>query len=253
MPTKIQQIINDAPRDSVLFGSWLASKGLPPRSQHSYVKSGWLDHIAKGVYALNGTTPKLLPSISSYNKQLHKSCIVGAFTALDLRGLSHFVPMGKPKAYLFANKKNKLPQWLLNTDWDMTIRYMTTDFLGEGLPGVETMLVDQHELLVASPERAIMECLYLPEASTALLDIFYIMEGLTTLRPSLLQSLLESCKSQKTKRLFLYMAQKAGHRWFKALDTTRAGLGTTRLMISPTGKYIKEYNMTIPKELARYE
>ena len=82
----------------------------------------------------------------------------------------------------------------------MTIKYMTTSFLGDELLGVETMTVNQHNVLVSSPERAILECLNLPDASSSLLDIYYIMEGLTTLRPKLVQTLLEACTSQKVKR-----------------------------------------------------
>ena len=62
------------------------------------------------------------------------------------------------------------------------------------------MAVDGSSLLVSSPERAFLECLHLPDAASSLLDIYYIMESLTTLRPKLLQSLLESCTSQKVKR-----------------------------------------------------
>jgi hypothetical protein len=130
---------------------------------------------------------------------------------------------------------------------------MTTSFLGDGLLGVETMTIGQYELLVSSPERAILECLNLPDAASSLLDIYYIMEGLTTMRPKLLQSLLESCTSQKVKRLFLYMAEKADHSWYKALKLENVNLGTSRFMITPTGKYINKYNMTISKELAEYE
>ena len=135
----------------------------------------------------------------------------------------------------------------------MTIKYMTTSFLGDELLGVETMTINQHDLLVSSPERAILECLNLPDASSSLLDIYYIMEGLTTLRPKLVQTLLEACTSQKVKRLFLYMAEKAGHAWYKALKLENINLGTSRYMITPTGKYINKYNMTISKELAEYE
>ena len=135
----------------------------------------------------------------------------------------------------------------------MTIKYMTTSFLGDELLGVETMSVNQHVLLVSSPERAFLECLNLPEASSSLLDIYYIMESLTTLRPKLVQTLLEVCTSQKVKRLFLYMAEKAGHSWSKALKLENVNIGTSRFMITPTGKYINKYNMTISKELAEYE
>lgn len=253
MATKIQQIIGAVPHDSVLFGSWLTSQGLDARGQYSYMKSGWLDRISKGVYKIHGSTPTLMATVSSYNMQLGKSCIVGAYTALEFRGYSHYLSMGKPLAYLFTDKTNKLPSWLLKEEWDMTIKYMTTSFLGNELLGVETMTNNQHELLVSSPERAILECLNLPDASYSLLDIYYIMESMTTLRPKLVQTLLESCTSQKVKRLFLYMAEKAGHSWFMALKPDNINLGTSRFMITPTGKFINKYNMTISKELAEYE
>ena len=135
----------------------------------------------------------------------------------------------------------------------MTIKYMTTSFLGDELLGVETMTINQHDVLVSSPERAILECLNLPDASSSLLDIYYIMEGLTTLGPKLVQRLLEACTSQKVKRLFLYMAEKAGHAWYRALKLENINHGTSRFMITPIGKYINKYNMTISKELAEYE
>ena len=135
----------------------------------------------------------------------------------------------------------------------MTVKYMTTSFLGDEMLGVETMTVNQYDLLVSSPERAMLECLNLPGASSSLLDIYYIMESMTTLRPKLVQTLLENCTSQKVKRLFLYMAEKAGHFWYKALKLENVNLGTSRFMITPTGKYINKYNMTISKELAEYE
>ena len=252
MATKIQQILETTPHDSVLFGSWLSSKGLDARGQYAYMKSGWLDRISKGVYKMHGTKPSLLAAVSSYNTQLGKRCIVGAYTALELRGYSHYVSMGKPTAYLFTDKRNKLPSWFLKEEWDMTVKYMTTSFLGDELLGVETMNVGQHNLFVSSTERAFLECLNLPDASSSLLDIYYIMESLTTMRPKLIQTMLESCTSLKVKRLFLYMAEKANHPWFKALKIENMNIGTSRLMITPTGKYINKYNMTISKELAEY-
>lgn len=253
MATKIQQILEVAPHGAMLFGSWLSAQGLDAKGQHSYTKSGWLARVSKGVYRVEGTKPTLLATVSSYNEQLGKQCIVGAYTALELRGYSHYISLGKPMAYLFTTKEGKLPSWLLNREWNMTVKYMTTAFLGEGLAGVESMNIDGHGLLVSSPERAILECLNLPDACSSLLDIYYIMESLTTLRPKLVQSLLESCTSQKVKRLFLYMAEKANHPWFKALDVSKMNLSTSRYMATPTGRHISKYNMTIPKELAEYE
>ena len=253
MATKIQQIIEAEPHASMLFGDWLSRQGLDSKEQYAYMKRGWLFRISKGVYVLRGTVPTLLSTIAAYNKQLGKHCIVGAYTALDIRGYSHYLPLGKPTAYLFTDRFNKLPLWITAGEWDMTVRYMTTSFLGDGLIGVEEMTVENETLLVSSPERAFMECLNLPDSTASLLDLYYIMESMTTLRPTLLQQLLEACTSQKVKRLFLYMAEKAGHQWFKALKLETIDTGTSRLMAVPTGKYIAKYNMTIPKELHDYE
>ena len=241
------------PNVSLLFGDWLSGQGLNAKEQCAYMKRGWLERISKGVYALQGKVPTLLNVVAAYNKQLGKHCIVGAYTALELRGYSHYLSIGKPTAYLFTDRFNKLPTWITTNNWDMKVKYMTTSFLGDDLKGVEEMSVGGEILLVSSPERAFLECLNLPDATSSLLDIYYIMESLTTLRPGLLQQLLESCTSQKVKRLFLYMSEKAGHPWFKALKLDSIETGTSRLMASPTGKYISKYNMTIPKELAEYE
>ena len=76
---------------------------------------------------------------------------------------------------------------------------------------------------------------------------------LTTLRPKLVQQLLEECSSIKAKRLFLYMAEKSDHQWFKHLDMSRIDLGKGDRLITENGRYIGKYGITIPKELAEYE
>ena len=164
MATKIQQILKSNPDTKILFGEWLSRQGLDAKSQYAYMKSGWLSRLSKGVYALQGTTPTLMQTISAYNYQLSKECIVGAYTALELRGYSHYLSMGKPQAYLFTGKDDKLPTWLTHREWDMTIKYMVTSFLGDDRKGVEPFVSDGNELLVSSPERAMLECLNLPES-----------------------------------------------------------------------------------------
>ena len=109
MATKIQQIIEAEPHISLLFGDWLSRQGLDAKEQYAYMKRGWLDRISKGVYVLQGKVPTLLNAIAAYNKQLDKHCIIGAYTALELRGYSHYLSLGKPSAYLFTDRFNKIP------------------------------------------------------------------------------------------------------------------------------------------------
>lgn len=100
---------------------------------------------------------------------------------------------------------------------------------------------------------AFLECLLLAPEQYNYIDLYYIMEQLTALRPEVLQSLLENTDNIKVKRLFLYMAQKAGHYWFQTFDKSKIELGTAKRKLTANGIYIPEYKITIPKELYEYE
>lgn len=253
MATKVKQIVESVGERGLLFSNWLSQHGITRSEQLAYLRSGWLERVAHGVYKIAGSQPTLFAAVSCYNTQLGKQCIVGARTALELRGLSHYVPMGKQVAYLFTDNTHKLPKWLVKGEWDRTVVYQTTSFLGEDNLGVDTMTVEGRPLLVSPPERAMLEWLNQPDSAVSLLDIYYVMEMLTTLRPGLVQGLLERGKSVKTNRLFLYMAEKAQHQWLKALEPGKIDMGSGRRMIVPTGKYVSKYNMTVPTELFEYE
>ena len=94
-----------------------------------------------------------------------------------------------------------------------------------------------------------MECLYSVPKSQPLLEVYEIMEGLNNLRPASVQALLEACKSVKVKRLFLYLAEKAGHDWFNYLDLKKVDLGSGKRSIVQGGTYVPKYQITVPKEL----
>ena len=83
-----------------------------------------------------------------------------------------------------------------------------------------------------------------------MVECYHLMEGLLNLRPTEVQTLLEHCNSVKVKRLFLYMADKAGHAWLKYIDKTKINLGSGDRSLIKDGIYIKNYGIVVPKELA---
>ena len=85
------------------------------------------------------------------------------------------------------------------------------------------------------------------------MDLYYIMEQLTTLRPDVVQRLLEATNNYRVKRMFLYMAEKAGHYWFEELCLEKIKLGDFKVQLVPDGIYNAKYKMTIPKALNDYE
>jgi Transcriptional regulator, AbiEi antitoxin, Type IV TA system len=72
------------------------------------------------------------------------------------------------------------------------------------------------------------------------------MEGLISLRPRLLQSLLVACNSIKVRRLFLYLAEQHQHSWFQRLDIDALDLGTGNRSIITGGHLDSKYLITVP-------
>ena len=173
----------------------------------------------------------------------------GAFRVGTVR-FQHYVPMGKP-LLMVAHGKQRIPEWIRTDVFDRVIKTFSTDTFPE--PQVTTIVKDGVDLPVSTPEQAFLECLLLAPQQYSYMDLYYIMEQLTTLRPDMVQRLLETTKSLKVKRMFLYMAEKAGHYWYDTLDTSKMELGTSKLQLATTGAYISKYKITVPKELNEYE
>ena len=75
------------------------------------------------------------------------------------------------------------------------------------------------------------------------------MESLTSLRPDVVQSLLECCKSIKAKRLFLYLAEATEQPWFSKIRVVKINLGKGKRLIEKGGVFNAKYQITVPKEL----
>jgi len=100
---------------------------------------------------------------------------------------------------------------------------------------------------MSSAERAVMEQMRFVRTNSDFEHALHLMEGLTTLRPSVIQPLLESCTSAKVKRLFLWSAEAVGHGWFDRLDPARVDLGTGKRQLYKGGRFDQKYRITVPK------
>lgn len=248
MASKIKNIIEQTPNGGVLFSSWLSANGLSRSEQANYVKTGWLSRLCPGVYNISTQTPRLYPSLQSMSVQSDFKYHIGALTALELKGFSHYGQLGKQKAYVYASEK--WPQCLDKVAWDITpVRVKSNVYRDLGLA---SMSVDGVDVTISSPERAIFEFLDMIPESANPMDVFYIMEMLTTLRPRMINKLLAQA-SIKTRRLFLYMAEKAKHPWLEEISLDGVSLGSGDRSITPGGVYDRKYKIVIPKELADYE
>lgn len=251
MGTKINNLRQKIPSNGIMLTSWLEKSGFSRNEILNYMKSGWLQRISTGVYQFTGDRPSLYGILASYQKQADLKYHIGAASALELKGFSHYITIGKPTAVVFSPVRPPLPKWLNDAVLDMNLAEVSSKVLGTA--GIEQLDYQGQTLTVSSPERAILECILLSPAHYVLMDVYYLMEMLASLRASLVQQLLEDCTSVKVKRMFLYMAEKARHRWFAKLDHSHISLGSGTRSFMKGGVKIPAYDIVIPKELADYE
>ena len=249
--TKINQLLNVSPQGTVLLSSWLARQGYSPDLQKRYRKSHWLDSLGNGAMMRAGDTVDYYGALYALQTQAGLHVHPGGTTALSLLGKSHYLELSPNRAVLFGGGREILPKWFRDHDWQVAIEYHPTSFLPNDV-GLQDFEVKNFSIKVSSAARAMMECLYLAPEKQELVECFELMEGLNNLRPALVQQLLEQCTSVKVKRLFLYLADKAGHEWLQYLDLQKIDLGKGKRALVKNGVYIPKYLITLPKELVKH-
>lgn len=246
--TKINQILKQIPKGSVLLSSWLAKQGYSYSLQQSYRHSSWFTSVGRGVMVRSGDQLLLSGAISALQLQAELPLHIGGRSALGLLGYSHYVELYSKETLIFSNTDIHIPKWLFNIDWDSKPIIIKTSFLPD-YAGLTNFDANGINLKISGAARAILECLELAPAKFDLYEAWEIMQGLSLLQPETVNLLLINCRSVKVKRLFLYFAEKAGHAWFKKINKEKINLGKGKRSITRKGVYVPEYMITLPENL----
>ncbi len=248
--SKLNQLLQSVPTDTVILSSWLKERGYSADLQKVYRNSNWLESIGTGAMIRKGDQVSYEGAVFALQNQANSTIHPGGRSALSLQGKAHFLELSSTSVNLFGTVNEKLPAWFRNYDWEIDLHHYSTDFLSPNL-GLVEFETKNFSFKVSNPSRAMMECLYLVPKKQSLLECYEIMEGLTSLRPSTVQQLLEDCKSVKVKRLFLYLAEKADHAWLKYIKTEQIDLGRGKRSIIQGGAYNAKYQITVHRELEK--
>lgn len=247
--SKLNRLLRAWPQGTVAVSRWLETQGAYQQLVHEYEKGGWIERIGQGAYVRAGDTVEWTGGMYAVQEQMELPVHVGAKTALQMQGYAHFLPMGKGGTIsLFGSPGTRLPAWFRKYDWGATLRFTTTKlFAHDPNAGLTRKEMPTYAITVSAPERAIMEVLYLVPSDETFEEAGLLMEGLTTLRPRLVQSLLEQCGSVKVKRLFMVLAELCNHAWTKKLDLSKVEFGKGKRMITKGGRFNARYNITVPR------
>lgn len=150
---------------------------------------------------------------------------IGGITSLILQGRNHYLELNPNRIILFGINQKKIPDWFLNHDWGFKTDYYQSNFLPSKM-GLRWFNQGGTNITISNSIRAMMEFLYMTPHIEELTEGYQIMENLFDIESQEVQPLLENCRSIKVNRLFLYMAEKINHKWFKGINQSKINLGS---------------------------
>ena len=249
-PTKINTILANCPAGVPMPSTWLESQGVSPQLLQTYKKSGWLEPLGRGCWIRAGTEPTRTGAIHALQKLPTHNVYPAARSALELHGQAHYVPLGKaPVLHLSMTSGQRLPDWFKNLEFSKNVHVLNASVLFDPMSVSLVDITSENVVLtVSSPERAMIEYCYLLPKLSDFEEAQQLMEGLPTLRPHLLQSTLEACRSVKAKRLFLALAEYVGHHWFGEVKITEIDLGFSNRILPIDGVSHPRFQISVPKQ-----
>jgi len=247
--TKINKLITQWTMGTPSTKSFLIDSGFDPNLLWRYRSSHWLEPFGRGAYKRVGDEVNWLGALYTLQTQLKLPVHAGGKTALELKGYAHYLPAKQGRIYLYGPRGLIIPLWFNEERLDVEILVTRTNlFPADCSDGFTEFKEKGFFIRISAPERAMMEMLHLVPKHAGFSESRLIMENLASLRPDLVQVLLEQCRSIKVKRMFLYMADKCGHNWLPALDLSKIDLGSGSRVIVPNGRYDAKYRITVPAE-----
>ncbi|BAM05364.1 type IV toxin-antitoxin system AbiEi family antitoxin [Phycisphaera mikurensis] len=255
--THLQLLQQAGARGEPLAASHLRSLGISADLQQHYARSGWLERVDRGLFVRPGQEVRWPGVVQVLQRQLHLPVHIGSVAALMLRGRTHTLTLGEGAAggvTLFGPPGVGVPAWLGRLHAAASLEVVRSSSLPAGgtdadAAGVETLAVEGFDLAVSSAERAILEAvLRFPEAVDAE-TLRHLIEGLVDLRPRRLAELLRACRLQRVVRVFLVLAERARHPWFRHLDLTGLGPGPGKVQVAGGGVYVPAQRVSVPAKL----
>ncbi|MFC1643657.1 type IV toxin-antitoxin system AbiEi family antitoxin [Chlamydiota bacterium] len=245
---KLQKLLSILRKGIVYTQKYLSKLGYYHDLIKSYRRNGWIESIGTGAFKLSGDQIDWFGGVYTLQNQLKLPVYVGGRTALQLKGFAHYGRLGKEKCFLFGEKGTQLPKWFTEYDWGVDIQFKATNLLPFNFR--ESFMAYNHkdfEIVFSAPERSVMEMLYYIPNKQGFDEARHIMESLMSLRPKLIQKLLEECRQIKVKRIFLYMADKLEMPWFDKIEMDQIDLGKGKLMVVENGVLDNKYLITVPR------
>jgi len=208
----------------------LAGLGISADLAVHYVRAGWLERLARGVFCRPNDPPALYPSVALLQRSF-EGLHVGGKSALDWHGIRHYVAQ-RPVLHLYGWKAGRLPEWFTQRFPAEYHRKRLFEERPAALLHVRPFENRKDAPLVSAPERALLEVLSEVGVRQSLQEARELVESSYSFRAEVLRDLLKRCTSVKTVRLCLQLGRELSQPWVNKLDPSQLPKGSDRPWVS---------------------
>ena len=200
----------ETPRGAPLGIAFLGELGISPQSAAAYAKRGWLVRLAQGAYCFPGDELTRHGSVKFLQQRVEGLHIAGK-SALSLQGVQHNLS-AQDTLVLWGDERFALPDWFTSR---FPARYLSAKIFDMPHNRLTSLSITTppgvtDNLLVSTPERALLEMLYEVGTNQGLEEARNLFEGTRNLRKDVTGKLLACCTSVKAVRLFLTWSRETG-------------------------------------------
>ena len=252
MSTKLKWLNDQLSTFELLLMPYLNQHDISRSHVQNYVKSGWLEVVASGVYKKPSQSISWSSALSALQYQQASSLHLSGLSSLAHQGLSHYLTMGNETVQLNSIKAIRSPKWFLSQRWQIEVKCSKVLKKVEPNDLIE-LTVNNQTIKSSIIELAVLEVLEKVTDESSFIFASELFQGLTSLRPRKLQSLLERSPSVKVKRLCLFLAHYYQHPWLKRIDENKVELGSGNRQIVKGGYVDRQYKITVPLKFKETE
>ncbi|KQP12762.1 type IV toxin-antitoxin system AbiEi family antitoxin domain-containing protein [Pseudorhodoferax sp. Leaf267] len=229
-------MLAEIPRGTPLSIPLLRAGGLGAKQAARLAESGWLQRLGRGTYLLPGDQldrDAALATLTESVPGLH----VGGRTALAWRGVRHNLAFTE-RLSLWGDKPARLPEWFTAA---FPSHYQATRLFDDGLAaasGLAPLPGGRLDVMVSTPERAVLELLSDIGKSQGLEEARHLVEGARALRMHVLEELLAHLTRIKVVRLAHALADELDLPWkdLACMHSERLGGGRRWVSTTRTGE-----------------
>lgn len=261
---KLNRLLATLGDASLVSSGWLRAHGYPSNLVAKYMASGWLQSPSRGVYLRKSGQPTWEGLVHTLQIREQLPLHVGGRFALARQGHEHYLRLGEAATVTLYGPA-KLPAWASKLpirervqacgsgpfDWPALDFTPDTSDAMLSARGLERVSDDSRAagVVFSTPERAVLELCDETPSSALVHEANALMQGLATLRPPLVSTLLQHCTSIKAKRLFLALADRNNHAWLAHVNLQSVELGRGKRVLVRGGKLNAKYQITLPADL----